>query len=317
MLREFLFPSKVYWEERTKTYGRFVMEPLEKGFGITVGNSLRRTLLSSIQGVALTAVKIYGVYHEFSSIEGVQEDTLEIIANLKKVRFKLKNSDVEVLYLKKKGEGIVYAKDISLPPSVEVVNPDQKILTITSPNKEINIELRIEKGFGYVPTEEMEVLGEVGWILVDADFSPVRQVAFRVEKTRVEKRSDYDRLILELYTDGTKTPDEVIKEAVGLIVKNFMPLENISFEVPVIEEPVGVVEEFVEKLSLPIEELDVSQRALNSIKRMGISTIGDLVKLTEEDLKGTKNVGRKAINEIKDALKQMGLHLGMDIESRR
>ncbi|MEJ5338895.1 MAG: DNA-directed RNA polymerase subunit alpha [Aquificaceae bacterium] len=317
MLREFLFPSKVYWEERTKTYGRFVMEPLERGFGITVGNSLRRTLLSSIQGVALTAVKIYGVYHEFSSVEGVQEDTLEIIANLKRVRFKMHTSDVEVLYLKKKGEGAVYARDISLPPSVEVVNPDQKILTITDPNREVNIELRIEKGFGYLPTEEMEVLGEVGWILVDADFSPVRQVAFRVEKTRVEKRSDYDRLIVELYTDGTKTPDEVIKEAVGLIVKNFTPLENISFEVPVIEEPVGVVEEFVEKLSLPIEELDVSQRALNSIKRMGISTIGDLVKLTEEDLKGTKNVGRKAINEIKEALKQMGLHLGMDIESRR
>lgn len=317
MLREFLFPSKVYWEERTKTYGRFVMEPLERGFGITVGNSLRRTLLSSIQGVALTAVKIYGVYHEFSSVEGVQEDTLEIIANLKKVRFKMHNSDVEVLYLKKRGEGTVYARDISLPPNVEVVNPEQKILTITDPNKEINIELRIEKGFGYLPTEEMEVLGEVGWILVDADFSPVRQATFRVEKTRVEKRSDYDRLIMEVYTDGTKTPDEVIKEAVGLIVKNFTPLENISFEVPVIEEPVSVVEEFVEKLSLPIEELDVSQRALNSIKRMGISTIGDLVKLTEEDLKSTKNVGRKAINEIKEALKQMGLHLGMDIESRR
>ncbi len=317
MYREFLFPSKVYWEERTKTYGRFVMEPLERGFGITVGNSLRRTLLSSIQGVAITAVKIYGVYHEFSSMEGIQEDTLEIIANLKKVRFKLHNSDVEVLYLKKKGEGVVYAKDISLPPSVEVVNPDQKILTITDPNREINIELRIERGFGYLPTEEMEVLGEVGWILVDADFSPVRQVAFRVEKTRVEKRSDYDRLIMEVHTDGTKTPEEVIKEAVGLIIKNFTPLENISFEVPVIEEPVGVVEEFVEKLSLPIEELDVSQRALNSIKRMGISTIGDLVKLTEEDLKGTKNVGRKAINEIKEALKQMGLHLGMDVESRR
>ncbi len=317
MLREFLFPSKVYWEERTKTYGRFVVEPLERGFGITVGNSLRRTLLSSIQGVALTAVKIYGVYHEFSSIEGIQEDTLEIIANLKKLRFKLHNSDVEVLYLKKKGEGMVYARDISLPPSVEIVNPDQKILTITSPDKEINIELRIERGFGYVPTEEMEVLGEVGWILVDADFSPVRQVVFRVEKTRVEKRSDYDRLIMEVYTDGTKTPDEVIKEAVGLIVKNFTLLENISFEVPIIEEPISVVEEFVEKLSLPIEELDVSQRALNSIKRMGISTIGDLVRLTEEDLKGTKNVGRKAINEIKEALKQMGLHLGMDIESRR
>ena len=293
MLREFIFPSKVYWEERTKTYGRLIVEPLERGFGITIGNSLRRTLLSSIEGTAITAVKIYGVYHEFSSIEGVQEDTLEIIANLKKVRFKLHNADVEILYLKKKGEGVVYAKDLSLPPNVEIINPDQKILTITDPEKEINMEIRIERGFGYVPTEEMEVLGEVGWILVDADFSPVRQVAFRVEKTRVEKRSDYDRLIMEIYTDGTKTPDEVIKEAVQLIVKNFSALENISYEVPVIEEPVAVVDEFIEKLSLPIEELDVSQRALNSIKRMGITTIGDLVRLTEEDLKSTKNVERR------------------------
>ncbi|MFN3472185.1 MAG: DNA-directed RNA polymerase subunit alpha [Aquificaceae bacterium] len=317
MLREFIFPSKVYWEERTKTYGRLVVEPLERGFGITIGNSLRRTLLSSIEGAAITAVKIYGVYHEFSSIEGVQEDTIEIIANLKKVRFKLHNSDVEILYLKKKGEGVVYAKDLSLPPNVEIINADQRILTITDPEKEINMEIRIERGFGYVPTEEMEVLGEVGWILVDADFSPVRQVTFRVEKTRVEKRSDYDKLIMEVYTDGTKTPEEVIKEAVQLVVKNFSALENISYEAPVIEEPVVVVDEFMEKLSLPIEELDVSQRALNSIKRMGITTIGGLVRLTEEDLKSTKNVGRKAINEIKEALKQMGLYLGMDIESRR
>ncbi|MFN7064785.1 MAG: DNA-directed RNA polymerase subunit alpha [Aquificaceae bacterium] len=317
MLREYVFPSKVYWEERRKTYGRFVVEPLERGFGITIGNSLRRTLLSSIEGTAITAVKIYGVYHEFSALEGVQEDALEIIANLKRVRFKLQDSEVEILYLKKKGEGIVYAKDISLPPKVEIVNPDQRILTITDPNKEINMEIRIERGFGYVPTEEMEVIGEVGWMLVDADFSPVRQVAFRVEKTRVGKRSDYDKLIVEVHTDGTKTPDEVVKEAIHLIVKNFETLENISFEVPIIEEPIGVVDEFIEKLSLPIEELDISQRALNSIKRMGINTIGDLVRLTEEDLKSTKNVGRKAINEIKEALKQMGLYLGMDIESRR
>lgn len=315
-MREFLFPSKVYWEERSKTYGRFVVEPLERGFGTTIGNSLRRTLLSSIEGTALVAVKIYGVYHEFSSMEGVQEDVLEIIANLKRIRFKMHNSNVEIVYLKKKGEGTVYAKDLTLPPNVEVVNPEQKILTITDPNKEVNLELRIERGFGYLPTEEMEVIGEVGWILVDADFSPVRQVAFKVEKTRVEKKSDYDRLIMEVYTDGTKTPEEVIKEALSLIVRNFQSLENISYELPVFEEPV-VVDEFIEKFSLPIEELDVSQRALNSIKRMGINTIGDLVKLTEEDLKGTKNVGRKAINEIKEALKQLGLHLGMDIESRR
>ncbi|MCS7307227.1 MAG: DNA-directed RNA polymerase subunit alpha [Aquificaceae bacterium] len=317
MYREFLFPTKVYWEERTKTYGRFVAEPLERGFGITLGNSLRRTLLSSIEGTAMTALKIYGVYHEFSYVEGIQEDTLEIIANLKKVRFKLTDSNVEILYLKKKGEGVVYAKDISLPPSVQIVNPEQKILTITDPNRELNMEIRIEKGFGYVPTEEMDVLGEVGWILVDADFSPVRQATFKVEKTRVEKRSDYDRLIMEVYTDGTRTPEEVIKEAVRLLVKNFNSLENISFETPIIEEPVGVVDELAEKLSLPIEELDISQRALNSIKRMGITTIGDLVRLTEDDLKGTKNVGRKAINEIKEALRQLGLYLGMDVESRR
>ncbi len=317
MLREFILPTKVYWEERSKTYGRFVVEPLERGFGITVGNSLRRTLLSSIEGTAITGVKIYGVYHEFSAIEGVLEDTLEIIANLKKVKFKLHDADVEILYLKKKGEGEVYARDISLPPNVEIINPDQKILTITDPEKEINMEIRIERGFGYVPTEEMEVLGDIGWILIDADFSPVRQVAFRVEKTRVERRSDYDKLIMEVYTDGTKTPEEVVKEAIQILIKNFKALENMSFEIPRVEEPVVLVDEFMEKLNLPIEELDVSQRALNSIKRMGITTIGDLVKLTEEDLKNTKNVGRKAINEIKEALRQMGLHLGMDIESRR
>lgn len=316
MQREFLFPSKVYWEERDRTYGRFVVEPLERGFGITLGNSLRRTLLSSIQGTAITAVKIYGIYHEFSPIEGVQEDVLEVIANLKKVRFNLKEGDVETLYLKKGGEGMITARDIALPPHVEVVNPDQKIATITDPNKELHMEIKIERGFGYMPTEEMEFIGEIGWIFVDADFSPVRQVSFKVEKTRVEKRSDYDRLIMEVYTDGTKTPEEVVKEAISILVRYFSSLEHISYELPVAEEPV-VIDEFLEKLSLPVEELDVAQRALNSIKRMGINTIGDLVKLSEEDLKGTKNIGRKAINEIKEALKQMGLYLGMDIESRR
>ncbi len=316
MQREFLFPSKVYWEEKNKKYGRFVVEPLERGFGITLGNSLRRTLLSSIEGVAVTGVKIYGVHHEFSAIEGVMEDVLEVIANIKKIRFNLKNSDVEILYLKKGGEGVVTAKDLTLPPSVQVINPDQKIATITDPQKELNMEIRIERGFGYMPTEEMEVLGEVGWILVDADFSPVRQVSFKVEKTRVGKRSDYDRLTMEVHTDGTKGPEEVIKEAISILVKYFSSLEHISYELPTVEEHI-VVDELAEKLSLPIEELDVSQRSLNSIKRIGISTIGDLVRLSEEDLKSTKNVGRKAINEIKEALKQMGLYLGMDVESRR
>ncbi|ADC89375.1 DNA-directed RNA polymerase, alpha subunit [Thermocrinis albus DSM 14484] len=317
MLREFVYPSKVYWEEKTKTYGRFVVEPLERGFGITVGNALRRTLLSSIEGTAITGVKVYGAYHEFSTVEGVLEDVLEIIANLKRVRFRLRESHVEILYLKKRGEGEVYARDIILPPSVDLITPDVKIATITSPDTELHIEIRVERGFGYVPTEEMESFGEVGWILVDADFSPVRHVSYRVEKTRVERRSDYDRLIMEIRTDGSKTPEEVVKEAVQILLRNFSSLENIAQEIPFVAEEPVVVDELMEKLSLPIEELDISQRSLNSLKRIGINTLGELVRLTEEDLKSTKNVGRKAINEIKEALKQMGLYLGMDIESRR
>jgi len=317
MLRQFIYPNKIFWEEVSPTYGRLVIEPLERGFGITVGNSLRRVLLSSIEGCAITGVKVYGAYHEFSSLDGVQEDLLEILANLKEIKFRMTNSDVEVLYLKKKGEGPVYAKDFSLPPSVELITPDVKVATITDPNVELKMEVRVERGVGYVPTEEMESFGEVGWIMVDGDFNPVRHVAYRIEKTRVEKRSDYDRLIMEIHTDGSKSPEEAVKEAVAILIKNFSLLENISYEIPrVVEEPIPT-DEFIEKLALPIEELDVSQRALNSIKRMGITTIGDLVKLTEEELKSTKNIGRKAINELKEALRQIGLHLGMDLTGRR
>ncbi len=266
MLNEFIYPQKIYWEDKRDNYGRFVVEPLERGFGTTVGNALRRVLLSSISGTAITAVKIYGVYHEFSTIEGIQEDVIEIIANLKKIRFNLTgDSNVEILYLKKKGEGEVKAEDINLPPNVTMVNKDVTIAHITNPEVELNMEIRVEKGRGYVPVEEMETIGETGWILVDADFSM---------------------------------------------------LENISYEVPVIEEPVPV-DELSEKLTLSIEELDISQRALNSLRRIGINTIGDLVQLTEDELKSTKNIGRKALAEIKEALKEMGLSLGMNIEMRR
>ncbi len=317
MLRQFVYPNKIFWEEVNPTYGRLVMEPLERGFGVTIGNSLRRVLLSSIEGCSITGVKIYGVPHEFSSVDGVQEDVLEILANLKKIKFRMTNSHVEILYLKKKGEGPVYAKDFSLPPSVELITPNVKVATITEQSTELNMEVRIERGIGYVPTEEMEAFGEVGWIMVDGDFNPVRHVAYRIEKIRVEKRSDYEKLIMEIHTDGSKNPEEALREAVAILKNSFSLLENISYEMPkVVEEPIPI-DEFIEKLALPIEELDVSQRALNSIKRMGINTIGDLVKLTEEELKSTKNIGRKAINELKEALRQMGLHLGMDLTGRR
>ena len=317
MLNEFIYPQKIYWEDKRDDYGRFVVEPLERGFGTTVGNALRRVLLSSISGTAITAVKIYGVYHEFSTIEGVREDVIEIIANLKKIRFNLTgDSNVEILYLKKKGEGEVKAEDINLPPNVTMVNKDVTIAHITNPEVELNMEIRVEKGRGYVPVEEMETIGETGWILVDADFSPVRLVSFKVEQTRVGEKTDYEKLIMEVKTDGSKTPNDAVKEAVDILLKHFSMLENISYEVPVIEEPVPV-DELSEKLTLSIEELDISQRALNSLRRIGINTIGDLVQLTEDELKSTKNIGRKALAEIKEALKEMGLSLGMNIEMRR
>jgi len=316
MLNEFVFPKRVYWEQKSDTEGVFVVEPLERGFGTTLGNALRRVLLSSISGTAPTAVKIYGVYHEFSTLEGIAEDVVEIIANVKGIRFSLRDSEVEVLYLKKKGEGEVKAGDISLPPKVDIANPDKVIATITDPNVELNMEIKIEKGRGYVLAEEMETIGETGWIVLDADFSPVRLVSYKVEQTRVEERTDYERLSVKIVTDGTKSPDEVVSEAVDILRKHLLKLEHISFEVPTLEEPIPV-DELSEKLTLSIEELDISQRALNSLRRMGITTIGDLVQMTEEELKSTKNIGRKALAEIKEALKQMGLQLGLNIETKR
>ncbi|RUM31799.1 MAG: DNA-directed RNA polymerase subunit alpha [Aquifex sp.] len=317
MLNEFIYPDKIFWEERTDTYGRLVVEPLERGFGTTVGNSLRRVLLSSISGTAITAVKIYGIYHEFSAIEGIQEDAIELIANLKKVKFVMKgDSDVEILYLQKKGEGEVRASDIKTPPTVEILNPDQYIATITYPDKELNVEIRIERGRGYVPVEEMEAIGEVGWILVDADFSPVKKVGFKIENVRVGKKSTYEKLTLEIFTNGIKTPDQCMQEAIEILKKHYELLENISTEKPTVPQKVAV-DELAEKLSLSIEELDISQRALNSLKRIGITTIGDLVRMTEDELKSTKNIGRKALAEIKEALQKLGLELGMNIETQR
>lgn len=316
MLNEFVYPNKIYWETKDRRKGVFVVEPLERGFGTTLGNALRRVLLSSISGTAVTAVKIYGVYHEFSSLEGVAQDVVEIIANIKGVRFNLRDSEVEILYLKKKGEGEIKAGDITLPPNVEVANPEKVIATLTSPEVEFNAEIKIERGKGYVLAEEMETIGETGWILLDADFSPVKLASYRIEQIRVGEKTDYERLRMEVLTDGTRSPEDVVKEAVQIFQRHLSLLEHISYEVPTLEEPIPV-DELSEKLTLSIEELDISQRALNSLKRMGITTIGDLVQMTEEELKSTKNIGRKALAEIKEALKQMGLQLGLNIESKR
>jgi DNA-directed RNA polymerase subunit alpha len=307
-------PEKIYWEELTDTYGKLVMEPLPRGYATTIGNALRRVLLSSIEGAGVTAVKIEGIPHEFTALPGALEDVTDFILNLKSLVVKLaEGTDIEILYLEKEGAGEVKASDIKTPPTVEIINPDLKLFTLTDPNAKVKMEIRVERGRGYVTVEEMEQFGEIGWIAIDCDFNPVKRVAFKAEPTRVGKSSKFEKLILEVWTNGAKKPDEAVKEAREILTKYLDYLKDIATEIP--QAPLKVKkDELEEKLTLSVEELDISSRALNSLKKYGIQTLGDLVSLTEEELKETKNIGRKALQEIQKALKEMGLSLGMKIK---
>jgi len=313
---EFITPDKIYWDEvsKTETYGKLYVEPLERGWGTTIGNALRRVLLSSLESGAITAVKIQGVAHEFATIDGVIEDVAEIILNLKEIKFKMDEGiDSEFAILEVKGPAKVSAKDIKLPNGIEVVNPDVHIATIDSPDTEFKMEIKIEKGRGYVTVEEMEAPTEIGWILIDTAFSPITKCTFHVEPTRVGDKTDYDKLILEIYTDGSITPDEALTKASNLLIKHFELLLNPTVRrVETVKKavPESIAQRIEEdKLSLAIDELDISSRATNTLKKLGIQTIGDLVKMTEEDLKEAKSIGRKALKEIKEALADLGLEL--------
>jgi len=304
---------KTYWEELEPTYGKLVMGPLPRGYATTIGNALRRILLSSIEGAGVTGVKIEGIPHEFTSLPGALEDVTDLILNLKSLVVQMDpGTDVEILYLEKEGPGEVKAGDIKTPPTVKILNPEQHLFTLTDENAKVKMEIRVERGRGYVTTDEMEQFGEIGWIPIDCDFNPVKKVAFRAEPARWQKRTDYEKLVLEVWTNGAKTPDKAVQEARELLIQYLEPLKDISKEIP--QAPVKVEKnELLEKLSLPVEELDISSRALNSLKKYGIHTLADLVQLTEEELKETKNIGRKALKEIKEALANMGLSLGMNI----
>ncbi len=306
-------PEKIYWEELTDKYGKLVVEPLPRGFATTIGNALRRVLLSSIEGAGITGVKIEGLYHEFTSLPGALEDVTDVILNLKSLIIKMnEGTDIEVLYIEKEGPGEVKGADIKTPPTVEILNPDQHLFTLTDDKAKVKMEIRVERGRGYVPVEEMEQFGEIGWIAVDCDFNPVKKVAFRVEPTRVGKSSRFEKLIMEVWTNGAKSPDTAIQEAREILQNYIEQLKDIATEIP--QVPLKVEkDELEEKLTLSVDELDISARALNSLKKYGIHTLGDLVKLTEEELKETKNIGRKALKEIKKALNELGLSLGMNV----
>lgn len=298
---------KIHKDSQFPYYGRFIIEPLERGYGITIGNALRRVLLSSIPGYAITEVRIEGAPHEFTSLPGVIEDVPEIILNLKGVRFKLKGEGPFNFKLEKSGEGEVKAGDIQVKDKGEIVNPEHHIATLTKDGKLV-MELKVEKGRGYVPAEYSKN-NEIGVILVDGVFSPVTKVNFTVNPARVGKSSDYDSLNLEIWTDGTIDPKTALTYATKILIEQFMVFlegEKISFETFSSEEI-----NLQTYLNLPIEELELSGRAYNCLKGANINYIGELVQKTESELLKLRSFGKKSLDEITEKLAKYNLRLGM------
>ncbi|MBO8169417.1 MAG: DNA-directed RNA polymerase subunit alpha [Thermoanaerobacteraceae bacterium] len=295
-------------------YGKFVIEPLERGYGITLGNSLRRILLSSLPGAAVTSIKIDGVLHEFSTIPGVQEDTTDIILNLKSLAVKLHTDEEKVVRIEKEEEGPVTAGDIITDDEVEILNPDLHIATLNSGR--LSMEITLAKGRGYRPAEKNKREDDpIGVIPVDSIFNPVKKVNYKVEDTRVGQVTDYDKLTLEVWTDGSIAPDEAISSSARILsdhLQLFVGLtENISDEVTMVEKE----EEQKDKiLEMTIEELDLSVRSYNCLKRAGINTVEDLIQRTEEDMMKVRNLGKKSLEEVKNKLAELGLSLRKEDE---
>jgi DNA-directed RNA polymerase subunit alpha len=315
--KDFQIPKKmeIETETLTGTYGKFFAEPFERGFGTTIGNSLRRILLSSIAGAAVTSVKIEGVLHEFSTIPGVKEDVTDIILNVKNLRFKLYTDRPKTVRLKKKGPGEARAKDIIHDADVEVLNPDLHIATL---DKEANLdmELVIRVGSGYVPADRNKDEGmPIGVIPVDSIFSPIKKVNFTVENARVGRITDYDKLIMEIWTDGGVKPDDALAYAAKILKDHLAIFINFDESIEPVHEPVDDKKtDFNKNLLRSVHELELSVRAANCLKNASIKTIGDLVQKTESEMLRTKNFGRKSLNEIKEILAGMGLSLGMKVD---
>ncbi|MCP3982628.1 MAG: DNA-directed RNA polymerase subunit alpha [bacterium] len=305
-------------ETLTDTFGRFHAQPFERGFGTTIGNALRRILLSSIDGAAITAVKIEGVLHEFSSIPGVVEDTTDIILNLKQVPFKMHSDHPETLTLSAEGAGTIKAGDIQAGANVEILDPDVPIATLSEEGK-ISMEMRLKRARGYITAERNfdEDLG-IGYIPLDSVHSPVRKVNYTVEDARLGQTTDYDKLIMEVWTNGAVLPQDAVAVAAKLF-KDHMAI-FINFEEAPEEDldfPSSEDERLLDQMSRSVDELELSVRSYNCLKNANIKTLGDLVTKSEHEMLKTKNFGRKSLNEIKDILAEMGLSLGMDIDLKK
>jgi len=304
-------PPKVI--QKKKNQAAFEVEGLYPGYGVTIGNSLRRVLLSSLQGASVTEVKIKGAPHEFSTLSGVLEDTIMILLNIKNLRFKIFEGESHKVSLKFKGEGEVTGKDFDCPSQIKLVNPELHIATITDKKTEFEIELQIEKGVGYIPKDQVKKgKAEIGAMAVDAIFTPIKNVNFQVENMRVGDRTDFDKLSLEIETDGTITPEEAFFEACDILIKHF----NIIFQgkagdekavEEVAEESEDATEEDVTKLL--VEDMKLTGRTLNALLNNGIKTVGGIVKKSEKSLAELEGMGDKAMSEIKRKIKKLGLEL--------
>jgi DNA-directed RNA polymerase subunit alpha len=315
-----LKPKTIQVEQLAANKAKVTLEPFERGYGHTLGNALRRVLLSSMVGYSATEVTIAGVLHEYSSIDGVQEDVVNILLNLKGVVFKLHNRDEVTLSLRKDGEGAVLASDIQTPHDVEIINPDHVIAHLSQGGK-LDMQIKVEKGRGYVPGTMRRYADEptksIGRIVLDASFSPVKRVSYTVESARVEQRTDLDKLLVEIETNGAITAEDAVRASAKILVEQlavFAQLEGgelAAFDAPAPRS----AQQFDPILLRPVDELELTVRSANCLKAENIYYIGDLIQRTENELLNTPNLGRKSLNEIKEVLASRGLTLGMKLES--
>ena len=324
--RNFELPSRVETDRDSlnEEYGRFIVEPFERGFGNTIGNGLRRVLLSSIQGTAVTAVRIEGASHEFDSLEGVYEDVTDIILNLKRLRIQYEGNDPITCRIKKSGKGPVKGGDVQCEGDAKVINTDLVIANLTL-ERELEIELEVKRGRGYVPAEEnRDEQQPLGTIPVDSIYSPVHRVRYSVEATRVGKFTNYDRLVLEVWTDGTITPEVALTEAAKIYRKHLNPFvlyEPASGDVPVVGDPASselhhqnrANEELTKLLDRPIADLELSVRARNCLDSANLKVLRDLVTMSESEIIKLKNLGKTSLTEIKSKLSELSLSLGMEV----
>jgi DNA-directed RNA polymerase subunit alpha len=303
-----VLPHKVESQGVTRNYARFIISPLESGYGLTLGNALRRILLSSLPGAAVTSIRVSDVHHEFSAIPNVREDMTQLILQIKQLRLVLHNVESARLRLDHRGEGIVTAADIWNPSEVEIINPELYLFTVDSSDAHIEMEFEVRSGRGYSPAEERGRL-PIGELPVDAIFSPIRRVNFDVPRARVGQRTNYDKLVLEIWTDGTVRPEEAMSQAAQILMRHLVPISGVNFEdidVP-IPDPIEKDHPLQPLYDKPIEELDLSVRVFNSLKRTGITSVGDVIDMLQrgpDAMLAIRNFGEKSLDELIDKLKE-------------